>query len=278
MEKNPPKLDVLGSSWLFSEKLVFFYYISFSILKFAIIQHIGKQINVIPQPAFLPKVVLTAQTESQPSSSKFLPDFSDYSPLFNPPSSAAPWPPFSPFVCRNIPGPNTSVQQVCWLRHAGLFISLLSAIFTLLPPSSDPPCSFSNAASMLLLVRWGDPRGLMLIGDRWVREPPPSVLSYPSARGEPRDSTPPSVIRYVTAGGKLNLRVCFSRIGASDHVCGGNWLINVTVILHALTTLLGVSGRSMKTRACRIILFRAMLTCTMEMSNINKLLVLQKVT
>lgn len=117
-----------------------------------------------------------------------------------------------PFVCRNILANHIDDDQVTLFKPPGGFQTVMSVTFTLPPASSvsaavtDPPLALWNAASMLLLFRWGDPRVLMQTGDRLRREPPPASLSYPlSARVDHVTPRPPSTsVCHRTVVVKLN--------------------------------------------------------------------------
>lgn len=108
-----------------------------------------------------------------------------------------PWPPFSLLSAGIFQLPTPLTSRWLYSNSLAAFHALISVTFTLLPASSvsaavsDPPLAFWSAASILLLFRWGDPRVLMLTGDRLRREPPPASLSAPLSG--PRDSTPPCI-------------------------------------------------------------------------------------
>lgn len=99
-----------------------------------------------------------------------------------------PWPPFSLLSAGIFQLPTPLSSRWLYSNSLAAFHALISVTFTLLPASSvlaaftDPPLAFWSAASILLLFRWGDPRVLMLTGDRLRREPPPRLFIRASLR------------------------------------------------------------------------------------------------
>lgn len=99
-----------------------------------------------------------------------------------------PWPPFSLLSAGIFQLPTPLTSRWLYSNSLAAFHALISVTFTLLPASSasaaftDPPLAFWSAASILLLFRWGDPRVLMLTGDRLRREPPLRLFIRASLR------------------------------------------------------------------------------------------------